>query len=392
MAGEMQDDPAPAMTPNNGGLHMLDYSMLWAQDLGRYVEQTGDAATAAELYPALERFIAHLEDYAHPSSGLLDVPRDHWSRTALIDWPATSSRYGQSAALNALYVETLRRAAQTARMAGFPEAAAEWDVQAQKVHASLNAELFLSGEGRYLTHHDGERTYPPGVHAQAWPLAYALPPAGRQAEVANALLELLADDPAQANVSPYGLFWVLEGLGKAGFISEGLDVIRLYYGYMLERGATTWWETFDANRRMDASYSHGWGAAPTWFLTTYVLGLQITGPDRWVMRPALHGVDFASGVAPLGNGRIEVSWERQDCGRFTLNVASPGHTSGEVVLPPDLLPSETGASGGEILLNGTPVMPSGGEPINPAGLREEGLHIYLDGGSHRIESRPAACP
>jgi hypothetical protein len=38
---------------------------------------------------------------------------------------------------------------------------------------------------------------------------------------------------------------------------------------MLDRGATTWWETWDADQVYSKSLSHGWGSAPTWFISKY---------------------------------------------------------------------------------------------------------------------------
>lgn len=112
----------------------------------------------------------------------------------------------------------------------------------------------------------------PTLFAQAWPLAYDVVPSERVTDTVNALLELISRDPTQPNVQPYGMFWVLEALGRAGRVDEGIALIKLYYGHLLARGATTWWETWDADRDHSKSLSHGWGSAPTWFLSTYAAG------------------------------------------------------------------------------------------------------------------------
>ena len=47
--------------------------------------------------------------------------------------------------------------------------------------------------------------------------------AGEQTDqVVAALLELLAPDPASPNLDVYGMFWVLEALGRTGHIEEAI--------------------------------------------------------------------------------------------------------------------------------------------------------------------------
>ena len=94
----------------------------------------------------------------------------------------------------------------------------------------------------------------------------------------STLLKLLSSDPGAPNLDIYGMYWVLEALGKNDQIPEGLDIIENYYGHMLDRGATIWWERFDADQYHTASLSHVWGGSPTWFMSTYVLGAKWEGP------------------------------------------------------------------------------------------------------------------
>jgi hypothetical protein len=48
------------------------------------------------------------------------------------------------------------------------------------------------------------------------------------------------------------------------------DIWRTNWGWMLEKGATTWWEVFDDRW----SHCHYWSGAPTWQLSRYGLGLH----------------------------------------------------------------------------------------------------------------------
>lgn len=370
MADALRDSPAPGKAPNNGGLYMLDYTMLWVHNLANEVIATGDVALARRLYPSLQQAIRGMESRINPQTGLLDLPRGHWSATAYIDLLGFSSRYGQSAALNALYAQTFHEAARIAGAVGDADQAALWDERALQVQASLNALLYRPLEGRYLSSIYQGAPVAPALHAQAWPLAYGLTPPGEQARVADALLEMLSPQPAQANVGIYGMHWVLRALGEAGYIERAVQVIRLYYGYLLDAGATTWWEGFTADSAPSASYSHGWGGTPTWFLTTYVLGAERLGPNAWRVKPSFEGVESASGVLPLSAGALQVEWKRPACGEFALRIQSPAGSQGELALPPFHPEMRLRLNGEPIDLNGLAVKEwkSSGEMVVTLGV------------------------
>jgi alpha-L-rhamnosidase len=377
MADAFADSAAPGMAPNNAGLHMLDYSMLWAQSLDDYLRRTGDTAVPRAVYSILRAFMAHLASYENQTTGLMDVPEAHWSVTDYIDPRGYSSRYGQSAALNAMYYGTLLRAAEVAAALDDPAAASLWTEKAAVVRESVNQSLYRPTDARYLTGLLGGAPVTPTIHAQAWPLAYGVVPTQEMTAVADSLLELLSPNPAAPNVETYGMYWVLEGLARAGRIAEAISVTKTYYGYMLDHGATTWWEGFNSYLSYSGSLSHGWSGAPTWFLTTHVLGASLTGPATWSVQPAFSGVVSATGVLPLPGGDLAVAWQRASCQDLTLVVGAPAATSGQAVLP--LLGSST-----TITLNDTAVWRDGHPLAAGVTAGADGIHLSLAAGDHRV--------
>jgi alpha-L-rhamnosidase len=364
---------------------MLDYSMLWVHSLADEVILSDDVDLAQRHYPMVLQLMGHLHSFANPQTGLLDLPRQPWSSTAYIDTYGYNSRYGQSAALNAFYVETFLRAAQIADIAGHPVQAASWRAQASEIRDSLNAALFQPLEGFYLSAIYAGGPVTPTIHAQAWPLVYGIAPPVEQTRLADALLEMLPAQPPDAQLGIYGMYWVLGALGEAGYVSEALDVIRLYYGYMLDRGATTWWETFSSGSRPDASYSHGWGGAPTWFLTTYVLGAQRLGPDTWRVEPSLSGLDYASGVLPLDHGVLDVHWERVSCSEFHLHIQSPINSNGQVLI-------RQARPGLTLFVNGEPVEVNSSSFEDNASAWDMTLPLTLHGGTYEFVVRSQCIP
>jgi alpha-L-rhamnosidase len=377
MADAMAKDPSPAMVPNNDGLHILDYTMLWVHTLASDLDATNDTDLARRLFPLVKQFMEHLQGFENPQSRLLDLPRQHWTNTAYIDILGFESRSGQSAALNALYIQTLSEAARIADWVGDADLAALWRTRASETQASLNAVLYQPLEGHYLSSIYDGLPVPPTVHAQAWPLAYNLAPQGEAPRAVQAMLGLLSAQPSEANLGVYGMYWLLEALGQAGYIEEALQVIRLYYGYLLDAGATTWWESFSAESRPDASYSHGWGGAPTWFLTTYVLGAQRIGPDAWQVKPAFHSVDSASGVLPLADGVLEVAWDWASCDEFHLRLQAAKGSKGRIVVP-NLHPDLT------LVLDGITVWENGAALTDRVVAQEAELALAVEAGQHEV--------
>ncbi len=127
---------------------------------------------------------------------------------------------------------------------------------------------------------------------------------------------------------------MLEARALAGDLAGCLDVIRQYWGGMLDRGATTFWEDFDLrwledSGRIDAatpagkkdlhadfggycytglrrSLCHGWAAGPTAWLSEHLLGVTPLAPGfkKARVRPQAAGLDWVRGTYPTPYGPI----------------------------------------------------------------------------------------
>ena len=366
-----------ALAPQGQGNYMLDYAMLWVQSTGDYWRQTGDATVPAEIYPAISAFMQHLAGKENAETFLIDLPFGHWSQTVYIETLGYNNRYGQSTAVNALYYDTLLSAAELADATGHEADATAWRTKANLVKQQVNALLYQPSEGRYSAALRVDGTIQPTPQAQAWALAFGLVPEAQVEQVVAVLLELLSDDPAAPNVEIFGMYWVLEALGRSGHVAEGIELIKKYYGHMLDRGATTWWEGFNADDNYFGSLSHGWGGAPTWFLTTYALGARRTGPMSWQLRTK-SSLRNLRGALPLAEGALSLAWNSQVCAQQTLEIGAPDGATGEIVLPnedPSLV----------LKLNGTLVWQGGKAMATGIQARQKSLFLAIPGGNHTLD-------
>ena len=150
----------------------------------------------------------------------------------------------------------------------------------------------------------------------------------------------------------YG-YYMLEALAKDGKYREAMDIISDYWGAMLDLGATTFWENFNYEERLNAipidqlpepskfnihadggdhcyiglraSLCHGWASGPTAWLTAHVLGIQVVEPGSKVIRiqPNLGGLSFAEGTFPTPYGIVTVKHVKQPDGKVKSEIDAP---------------------------------------------------------------------
>ncbi|TXF86331.1 Bacterial alpha-L-rhamnosidase [Neolewinella aurantiaca] len=146
--------------------------------------------------------------------------------------------------------------------------------------------------------------------------------------------DILRKDGVQ-NMSTFYGYYMLEAMANAGDHAGAMDVIRQYWGGMLDLGATTFWEDFDINDSRNAvridelvpagkddihgdfgefcyvgyrhSFCHGWASGPTAWMSQHVLGITLLeGGDAVKINPHLGDLKYAKGTYPTKHGLIRV--------------------------------------------------------------------------------------
>jgi alpha-L-rhamnosidase len=163
---------------------------------------------------------------------------------------------------------------------------------------------------------------------------------------------LLAVNSTEGISSFYG-YYVLQARAKAGDYQGALDVIRKYWGGMLDLGATTFWEDFDLKWMKNAgrideitpkgkvdvhsayggycyvglrhSLCHGWASGPTSWLSQNILGINILEPGckKVKIEPHLGDLKWVEGTYPTPLGVIWVRHEKQADGTIKSEIKAP---------------------------------------------------------------------
>lgn len=137
-------------------------------------------------------------------------------------------------------------------------------------------------------------------------------------------------------LSTFMSYFILKAIAECENENTALDIMKEYYGGMLSRGATTFWEDFNIDwlnnsGRIDEftpegkqdlhgdhgafcykgfrhSLCHGWSCGPVQFLVENILGIEVlsAGCKKIKIAPKLGNLDFVKGKFPTPYGVVEV--------------------------------------------------------------------------------------
>ncbi|WP_236977373.1 alpha-L-rhamnosidase-related protein [Membranihabitans maritimus] len=150
----------------------------------------------------------------------------------------------------------------------------------------------------------------------------------------------------------YG-YYMLEAMAEAGNYTEAMDIIKEYWGGMLDLGATTFWEDFNIEwledgARIDElvpenktdthgdngnycyvgyrhSFCHGWASGPTAWMSRYVLGVKVVEPGGKVLKiePHLGDLEWVEGSYPTPLGPVKIRHSKMADGGLKTEIEAP---------------------------------------------------------------------
>ena len=257
-----------------------------------------------------------------------------------LDWPSSNSPESIHAGLQALLVMAMDASYELCNILGETELANEAERLAKKMRKAVPAV-----RKQYLKSMKDPSA--PGAKQGA-----ALMVLANLMDAKEADQHIISVNGAHGFSTFYG-YYMLKAMAKAGDYKGALDIIRTYWGAMLDLGATTFWEDFDLNwlpnaARIDEivpegkndihrdfgaycyqkfrhSFCHGWASGPTSWLSEYVLGVQVVEPGCKVIRivPHLGDLKWVKGTFPTPYGIISISHTLSDNGKIVTEVDAP---------------------------------------------------------------------
>lgn len=252
---------------------------------------------------------------------------EHLAEWRFLDWPSSPNGAGVEAGYRALLCLAMESGAELGELLGAQEHAD----RCRAIEARIR---------KQQKPHNGLK------QAAALMALAGMMPAGEACD------EVISAGGAKGFSTFYG-YYMLEAMARAGRYDEAMEIIRQFWGGMLDLGATTFWEDFNLDWTADAagiddfvpagrrdihgdfgeycypgfrhSLCHGWASGPTAWLTRHVLGVEVLEPGCRKIRiePHLGDLEWAEGSFPTPHGVIVIRHEKRPDGRIVSRIEAP---------------------------------------------------------------------
>ena len=296
------------------------YSLWWILVQKEWYLYHGDFEYLEQQREYLLGLVEQLQQYVGKDN------RETLPKMRFLDWPTIQDQHALDGGLHALMILGLEAAA--------------WLCEHLKEDPARRS--CLDTVARLLT-------CPPAVTHRKQAVAMMSLAHLIDAEKANN--DVLGKEPFNGLSAFFG-YYVLQARSLANDYQGCIDVIRNYWGAMLDLGATTFWEDFDItwkdSARIDEivpkgktdfhaeygeacykgirhSLCHGWASGPTAWLTEHVLGFRPLEPGskKLLVKPELADLDWAKGAFSTPYGLVTVSHSKNKSGHIQTVLEKP---------------------------------------------------------------------
>lgn len=294
--------------PDEIGL-LEDYPLLTLEALSWYVDRTNDLEFAEQLFPNYEHLIREVL-VRRNDLGLIHNDR------VFIEWTQIQKSDVTNTAYQAILARSCQLMARLAEKLKRPERVTHYQKAYRELRQDIRQHLWNEEKQLYT---DGIQNGQQIAHfypiSSVWPFHAGITTEEQESSIFPYIaweLKDIGNVSRQKKTTPYGSFYILGALYEQGMAEKAEWFIRKHWGEMIYKHDDTTWENFD-NTGI-GTLSHAWSAAPTYYLSTQVLGVDLgwphpSDPDKIVIAPQSATVDWAKGTIPHARGPIHIKWE-----------------------------------------------------------------------------------
>lgn len=270
---------------------------------------------------------------------------------------------------SAFFYHHAKLASEFAELLEKKEDAESYHYLSSKIKTAINKAFLNAKTGQYA---NGTQT------AQTFALWYDLAPDSIKPKVLEKLLSSIKERNGHLSTGIFGTKMMLDVLRRNNLYEIAYEIVNTKefpgWGYMIENGATTLWETWAYSDNVYSQNHPMFGSVSEWFYRS-LLGINAASPgfEKIMIKPQHpQGLTYAKGSYNSVYGPIKSEWEIKN-GAFYLNVEIPVNTTAEIWLPvKDIL---------SITENGKPVQ----QVTDIQFLRKEnGYAIYVTGSGNFV--------
>ncbi|MBQ8793543.1 MAG: hypothetical protein IJZ63_02225 [Clostridia bacterium] len=238
------------------------FSVMYPVEVYEYIEHTGDRSILDTTMPTMLKIMQNFKDRVEDNGLIKSFEAPYWNFYEWTDGSAdaipTQTRYVYNEyyhlLINCAFVYSGKMFTKMCEMAGI-----EFDCDFEGLKAAINKEFFDESDGNFVLRTD-DRSFKSQL-GNSFALLIGL---GDERTV-----EAIKSDKNLIETSLSMLVYKYDALLAADPNNKDfiLNEIREQYGYMLEQGATSFWETIkgDADFANAGSLCHGWSALPAYY-------------------------------------------------------------------------------------------------------------------------------
>lgn len=279
-----------------------------------YYKIYGDITPAAENYSGIKKWIQYLCE--HSENGL--IIKEEPNGWCLGDWASPEAMRLEPVYVNTcLFIRALKFAKFIAEKLGKHEDAEHFEYIAKSAAYSVDEKFFDTATSDYAGGKQG---------ANAFSLAAGL---GNAETVEN--LKVFYKKLGCFDTGFLATDLLTEVLFENGEADTAIGLMSSHsvggFGYQMDMGATTLWESWDYNN----SLNHPMFGACSRMIFAGILGIgqekESVGFEKTVISPKIPSqINFAHGYITVGNGKIEVNWKK-DGNYIYYNIRIPESVS-----------------------------------------------------------------
>lgn len=296
----------------------LGFQISFAYLMKQLYDFYGDKRLIAKYFDAFKKQVEFLKNNAENYLSDADLG-DHESLEKPSKEFTASLFYYQHAKLIAEFAALLGKSADAEKYAAL----------ADKIRGAVIQRFYVKHTGKFDT---GTQS------AQAFGLWYGLAAEGEKEKSLNLLLDDIGKHDGHLTTGIFGTKMLLDVLRREERNDVAYRMVdkRTFpgWGYMIDHGATTLWETWAYSDNVFSQDHPMFGSVNEWFYRS-LLGINAGAPGfkRIIIKPQPGGdLTFVKGSYLSVMGPIRSEWRREGR-RFSLHVEIPANTTAEVWLP-----------------------------------------------------------
>ncbi|MCC3236641.1 alpha-rhamnosidase, partial [Pediococcus acidilactici] len=218
-----------------------------------------------DLYPVAKKLIDYVLKNMVQSNGKIVFDEDY---PVFVDW---SNEFNKDTAGVAIIIYALKQFIHLSRLQRL-DTIDYYQKELAQITNYAKQNLYNEERGLFISGPDHEIN----IASQVWMvLAQVMTPEENHQLMSNAVKKLF---PIKGIATPYMYHHVTQALFEAGLTDAGIQLLKDYWGKMIELGADTFWEAFDPNdpsyspygSAMVNSYCHAWSCTPVYLMRKYL--------------------------------------------------------------------------------------------------------------------------